>query len=120
MNVVGMDIEVVKKKIKNMHLSVLPPDGKVRVSVPLSISEGAIELFVISKIGWIKKQVAKYQQQPRQTERELSLIHISHHLAERIIVLSERYAKTLPELEAKVDQYEKKVKSHLERMGFRW
>ena len=70
MNVVGMDIEVVKKKIKNMHLSVLPPDGKVRVSVPLSISEGAIELFVISKIGWIKKQVAKYQQQPRQTERE--------------------------------------------------
>lgn len=45
---------------------------------------------------------------------------LSHHLAERIIVLSERYAKTLPELEAKVDQYEKKVKSHLERMGFKW
>ena len=59
MNVVGMDIEVVKKKIKNMHLSVLPPDGKVRVSVPLSISEGAIELFVISKIGWIKKTGCK-------------------------------------------------------------
>lgn len=70
MNVAGMDIEVVKKKIKNMHLSVLPPDGKVRVSAPISISEDAIELFVISKIGWIKKQVANYQQQPRQTERE--------------------------------------------------
>ena len=45
---------------------------------------------------------------------------LSHHLAERITVLSERYAKTLPELEAKVDEYEKKVKSHLERMGFKW
>jgi len=45
---------------------------------------------------------------------------LSHHLAERIIVLSQRYAKTLPELESKVEQYEEKVKSHLERMGFVW
>ena len=45
---------------------------------------------------------------------------LSHHLAERIAVLSERYAHTLPELEARVDEYEKRVKSHLERMGFRW
>lgn len=70
MNVAGIDIEVIKKEIKNMHLSVLPPDGKTRVSAPLSTSEDAIELFVVSKIGWIKKQIAKYQQQPRQTERE--------------------------------------------------
>ena len=70
MNVAGIDIEVIKKEIKNMHLSVLPPDGKTRVSAPLSTSEDAIELFVVSKIGWIKKQIAKYQQQHRQTERE--------------------------------------------------
>ena len=70
MNVSGIDIEIIKKNIKNMHLSVLPPDGKVRVSAPLSISEEAIELFAISKIGWIKKQIEKFQNQPRQTERE--------------------------------------------------
>ncbi len=70
MNLSGIDIEITKKNIKNMHLSVLPPDGKVRVSAPLSISEDAIELFAISKIGWIKEQVKKFQQQPRQTERE--------------------------------------------------
>lgn len=70
MNVAGIDIEIVKKNIKNMHLSVLPPEGKVRVSTPLSISEDAIELFVISKIGWVKKQIEKFEQQPRQTERE--------------------------------------------------
>lgn len=45
---------------------------------------------------------------------------LSHQLAERITILSERYATTLPELEAKVDEYEKRVKSHLERMGFKW
>jgi len=70
MNVSGIDIEIIKKNIKYMHLSVLPPNGKVRISAPLSISEEAINLFAISKIGWIKKQVEKFQNQPRQTERE--------------------------------------------------
>lgn len=70
MNVSGIDIEIIKKNIKNMHLSVLPPDGKVRISAPLSISEEAINLFAISKIGWIKKQINNFQNQPRQTERE--------------------------------------------------
>ena len=70
MNISGIDIEIIKKNIKNLHLSVLPPDGKVRVSAPLSISEEAIELFAISKIGWIKKQIEEFQNQPRQTERE--------------------------------------------------
>lgn len=45
---------------------------------------------------------------------------LSHHLAARIIVLSERYADTLPALETNVTTYEEKVKSHLERMGFQW
>lgn len=45
---------------------------------------------------------------------------ISHHLANRIIELAERYEDTLPELSTKVEDYEAKVKSHLERMGFVW
>lgn len=63
-------IEVVKKKIKNLHLSVLPPDGKVRVSAPESMPDESILLFVRAKIGWIRKQQAKFEAQPRQGERQ--------------------------------------------------
>ena len=45
---------------------------------------------------------------------------ISHHLANRLIELAERYEDTLPSLSKEVDEYEAKVKSHLERMGFTW
>ena len=53
-----------------MHLSVLPPDGKVRVSAPLAMSDDAIVMFVRTKLGWIRKQQAKFEAQPRQSERE--------------------------------------------------
>ena len=65
-----IDITVNRKKIKNMHLSVLPPDGVVRVSVPVSVADDAIRLFIISKIGWIKKQREKFNKQARQSKRE--------------------------------------------------
>ena len=45
---------------------------------------------------------------------------ISHHLTNRIIELAERYESTLPQLESDTTEYEAKVKSHLERMGFKW
>ena len=47
-------------------------------------------------------------------------LDVSHRLANRVVVLSERYEDTLPSLEGIVDGYEMKVKSHLERMGFKW
>ncbi|MCD5413456.1 MAG: M48 family metallopeptidase [Clostridiales bacterium] len=65
----GMGIQVIKKNIKNMHLSVLPPNGIVRVSVPLSVDDDAIRLFIVSKIGWIKKQKERFKNQARQSER---------------------------------------------------
>lgn len=52
-----------------MHLSVKPPDGKVTVSVPISMSDEAIEKFIRTKTSWIKKQIAKFENQPRQSER---------------------------------------------------
>lgn len=72
MNVLISDIqiEIIKKDIKNMHLSVLPPDGKVRVSAPNNLSDESIIMFVKTKLGWIKKQQEKFEQQPRQSERE--------------------------------------------------
>ena len=66
----NIPVEVVRKNIKNMHLSVLPPDGRVRVSAPTQLTDEAITMFVRTKLGWIKKQQEKFQQQPRQSERQ--------------------------------------------------
>lgn len=68
--VANIPVEVVKKKIKNMHLSVLPPDGRVRVSAPETLTDEAIVMFVRTKLGWIKKQQDKFELQPRQSERQ--------------------------------------------------
>lgn len=65
-----ISVEIIKKNIKNMHLAVLPPDGRVRVSAPLGMSNDAIILFVRTKLGWIRKQQIKFEEQPRQSERE--------------------------------------------------
>jgi len=70
LNISGIPVEVCKKDIKNMHLYVKPPNGIVTVSAPLSMSDEAIERFVRTKTSWIKKQVAKFDNQPRQSERE--------------------------------------------------
>lgn len=66
----GIEVSVTKKAIKNMHLYVKPPDGHVEVSAPLNLSNESIEMFIRTKIGWIKRQQDKFEQQPRQTERE--------------------------------------------------
>jgi predicted metal-dependent hydrolase len=65
-----IQIEVFKKNIKHMHLYVKPPNGTVTVSAPLSMSDETIERFVRTKASWIKNQVAKFDSQPRQSERE--------------------------------------------------
>ena len=66
----GIEIEVQKKNIKNLHLVVAPPDGKVRVSAPMHLSDDSIKMFVRTKLSWIKKQQEKFEKQPRQSERE--------------------------------------------------
>lgn len=70
MVVSGIEIEVQKKAVKNIHLSVLPPDGKVRISAPNHTTDEAIRRAVIERLGWIKRQIRSYQQQIRQSERK--------------------------------------------------
>jgi predicted metal-dependent hydrolase len=70
LNISGIPIEICKKNIKNMHLYVKPPNGNVTVSAPLTMNDEAIERFVRTKAGWIKQQVAKFDNQARQSERE--------------------------------------------------
>lgn len=66
----GIDVLIEKKNIKNMHLYVKPPLGKVSVSAPVSISEKSIENFIRLNMGWILKQKEKFLSQPRMTERQ--------------------------------------------------
>ena len=66
----GITIDIQKKNIKNLHLAVLPPDGMVRVSAPMHLSDESIVMFALTKLGWIKKQQEKFAIQPRQSERE--------------------------------------------------
>jgi len=62
---------VQRKAIKNLHISVLPPDGRVRVSAPERMTETAIRMAVISRIPWIKTQQRDFARQPRQPQREM-------------------------------------------------
>ena len=65
-----LTIDIVRKKIKNLHLAVYPPDGRVRVAAPLRIDDEAVRLMVISRMAWIKKHQLKFQNQARQSPRE--------------------------------------------------
>lgn len=66
----GLTVDVVRKDIKNLHLAVYPPIGRVRVAAPLRVSDEAVRLAVVSRLGWIKKQKTKFTNQARQSERE--------------------------------------------------
>ncbi len=63
-------VDVIRKDIKNMHLAVYPPTGRVRIAAPLQVNEDAIRLFAISKLGWIKRHQRKFANQERISPRE--------------------------------------------------
>ena len=65
-----ISVDVVMKDIKNIHLSVYPPTGKVRISAPSHMNLDTIRVFAASKLGWIKKQQSKFREQQRETQRE--------------------------------------------------
>ena len=63
-------VDVVRKDIKNLHIAVNPPSGRVRVAAPLRVGDEAVRMAVISRLGWIKQRQKKYQDQERQSARE--------------------------------------------------
>ncbi|HEU5415535.1 MAG TPA: SprT family zinc-dependent metalloprotease [Candidatus Angelobacter sp.] len=65
-----ISVDVIQKDIKNVHLSVHPPSGRVRISAPLRLSLETIRTFAISKLRWIKQQQGKLHVQERETPRE--------------------------------------------------
>src|SRR5258706_3140522 len=67
----GIRVQIVRKAIKNLHLGVYPPGGRVRVAAPLAVTDDAVRLAVVGKLGWIRRQRTKFQTQLRQSEREM-------------------------------------------------
>jgi predicted metal-dependent hydrolase len=70
LQIASVEIDVVRKDIKNMHLAVYPPHGRVRLAVPQNTDKEVLRLFAISKLGWIKKHVKNFQEQARETKRD--------------------------------------------------
>jgi predicted metal-dependent hydrolase len=66
----GLTVDVVRKDIKNLHLAVYPPAGRVRVAAPLRVSDEAVRLAIVSRLAWIRRQKSKFSNQSRQSERE--------------------------------------------------
>lgn len=67
----GIRVQIERKDIKNLHLGVYPPDGRVRVAAPLLVTNDAVRLAVIDKLGWIRRQQNRLTEQPRQSVREM-------------------------------------------------
>ncbi len=90
----NISIEVEQKNIKNIHLSVYPPLGKVKISAPLRMDLDTIRVFAISKLSWIKKQQEIFKNQDREAPREY-LTRESHYFK------GKRYLLKVVEQEAK-------------------
>lgn len=71
LTVAGIRVQIERKDIKNLHLGVYPPQGRVRVAAPLVLSNEAIRLAIINKLGWIRRQRSQFAEQPRQSAREM-------------------------------------------------
>jgi predicted metal-dependent hydrolase len=105
-----LEIETVKKDIKNIHVGVYPPNGRVRVAAPLKTTDETIKLLVISKMPWIRKQQLKFSEQERQTKREY-VSGESHYFLDNRYRLNVIQTNTKPKIEIKrktrIDMYVK-------------
>jgi predicted metal-dependent hydrolase len=93
-----MTAEVVLKPIKHVHLSVLPPGGRVRISAPAHMSLETIRLFAIAKLGWIRQQQQKLREQERESPREY-LDRESHYVWGKRYLLQVVEAEAAPAVE---------------------
>lgn len=101
----SVHVDVVRKDIKNIHLSVNPPNGKVRIAAPAWMAIDSIRLFAIGKLAWIKKEQKKLLAQDREAPREYLpreshyvwgeryLLQVIHKEARPSVVLGHRYLK---------------------------
>jgi len=70
-DVSGIPVEIRRKAIKNLHVGVYPPHGKVRVAAPLHLDDEAVRLAIVSRLSWIRRQMESFARQERQSAREM-------------------------------------------------
>ena len=120
-----MPVEIVRKGIKNLHLGVYPPHGRVRVAAPLRVSDDAVRLAVVGKLGWIKRQRARFEAQPRQSEREMVSGESHYFLGQRYrlrVVTYEGPAKVIARNKSIIELHVRRESSaeQRERVLQRW
>lgn len=93
----NITIDVIRKEIKNIHLAVYPPTGRVRLAAPLNVNEDAIRLFAISRLGWIKRNQRKFKGQERISQREYKQRE-SHYFQGRRYLLNIIESNKTPEV----------------------
>lgn len=81
-----LEVQTVRKNIKNIHIGVYPPNGRVRVAAPLRTKDETIRLIVLSKIPWIRKQQDKFVRQEREAPREYVSGESHYFLGQRYIL----------------------------------
>lgn len=94
----GIPVDVIKKDIKNIHLSVHPPTGRVRIAAPLRMNLDTIRVFAISKLAWVKQQQQKLREQEREAPREY-LERESHYFWGRRYLLKLVEHESAPRIE---------------------
>ena len=140
MQIGELEVEVVRKKIKNLYLKVESPEGRVRITCPQQMDDETIRQFVDRKARWIEKQQAKFLAQPRQRHLEyftgeqhyfqgdrylLNVIY--HHAAPKVVIegtslnLYVRY-NSIPEQKelALTNWYRQQLKTELPRLIAKW
>jgi len=100
----NISIDVVRKDIKNLHLGVYPPNGRVRIASPLKIDDEAVRLFAISKMAWIKKHQLKFEAQQRQSKRQF-VSGESHYYKGNRYLLNVIYHDAAPKVEIRNKTY---------------
>ena len=83
----GIPVEIRRKAIKNLHVGVYPPDGRVRVAAPEHLDDEAVRLAIVSRIGWIRRQRRSFTRQQRQSAREM-VTGESHYFAGKRYLLN--------------------------------
>ena len=90
-----MAIEVLRKEIKHVHLSVHPPDGRVTLSAPAGTRPEAMRAFAVTKLGWIREQQRRLAEQARETDRQF-IERESHYLWGRRYLMTVEYRPAKP------------------------
>ena len=82
----AITVDVVQKNIKNVHLSVYPPTGRVRIAAPEGMKLDTIRIYAISKLGWIKKQQTRFRNQEREAPRDYATRESHYYNGKRYLM----------------------------------